>query len=316
MCKRKHRKNIYVSFLVMTIFLMCMLWFYMVSNVQKARSIDQWMYGITIDDTWYERVSVHEIVDAIKNMPVKPTVRVVMSLDRSPSTYETLFKELNQVAYVMASPVDSSDMSSYKDEESYLKRFKETYDVLSMYVDVWEIGNEINGIEWIQQDSKLIVNKVSQVSAFIKDKGAKSAVTLYYTDPSKEDMFDWMSKYFSDSWTLEIDYILISYYEDDNDGYKPDWNIVFSSLEAYFPSSKLGIGECGNTAIDASDDSKISRIRSYYSAQKYSESFVGGYFWWYWVEDCIPHTYNKLYEEINYGMQLQEIMLDEENKKR
>lgn len=316
MCKRKHRKNIYVSFLVMTIFLMCMLWFYMVSNVQKARSIDQWMYGITIDDTWYERVSVHEIVDAIKNMPVKPTVRVVMSFDRSPSTYATLFKELNQVAYVMASPVDSSDMSAYKDEASYLKRFKEAYGVLSKYVDVWEIGNEINGIEWIQQDSKLIVNKVSQVSAFIKDKGAKSAVTLYYTDPSKEDMFDWMSKYFSDSWTLEIDYILISYYEDDNDGYKPDWNIVFSSLEAYFPSSKLGIGECGNTAIDASDDSKISRIRSYYSAQKYSESFVGGYFWWYWVEDCIPHTYNKLYEEINYGMQLQEIMLDEENKKR
>lgn len=316
MCKRKHRKNIYVSFLVMTIFLICMLWFYMVSSVQKARSIDQWMYGITIDDAWYERVSVHEIVDAIKNMPVKPTVRVVMSFDRSPSTYTTLFKELNQVAYVMASPVDSSDMSAYKDEASYLKRFKEAYGVLSKYVDVWEIGNEINGIEWIQQESTLIVNKVLQVNSFIKDKGAKSAVTLYYTDPSKEDMFDWMSKYFSDSWTLEIDYILISYYEDDNDGYKPDWNLVFSSLEAYFPSSKLGIGECGNTAIDASDDSKISRIRSYYSAQKYSESFVGGYFWWYWVEDCIPHTYNKLYEEINYGMQLQEIMLDEENKKR
>ena len=44
-------------------------------------------------------------------------------------------------------------------------------------------------------------------------------------------MFEWVSEHFSDALKQNIDYILLSYYEDDNEGYKPEWKQVFSNLE-------------------------------------------------------------------------------------
>lgn len=260
---------------------------------------DKRIYGITVDDSWYESIDRSQVVDAIRNMPVKPTVRIVMSNTISPKEYKKLFMEISSEAYIMASPVDSYYMNSYKDKESYLKRFKESYDELSDYVDIWETGNEINGVEWIKQDPELIMDKVSEANQFIRSKGGKTAITLYYTDPDKEDMFEWVSEHFSDALKQNIDYILLSYYEDDNEGYKPEWKQVFSNLEKVFPDADLGIGECGNTSEDATIFSKSNMIRSYYTMESYSENFVGGYFWWNWVQDCVPHKNNKVYEEIN-----------------
>lgn len=263
---------------------------------------DEWIYGITVDDSWYESLDAGQVLDAIRGMPVKPTVRIVMSDEISPEKYKKLFMQINKVAYVMASPVDSYYMNLYKGEESYLKRFKDSYAALSDYVDIWEIGNEINGVEWIKQDPELIIGKVSKANAFIRSEGGKTALTLYYTDPDKEDMFEWISEYFSDELYREVDYILLSYYEDDNEGYKPKWEQVFSSLEKTFPGVKLGIGECGSISENSSVSDKIERARSYYTMESCSENFIGGYFWWSWIQDCVPHKDNRIYEAINECM--------------
>lgn len=260
------------------------------------------MYGITVDDSWYESLDTEQVLDAIRDMPVKPTVRIVMSNEIPPQKYRQLFMEINKEAYVMASPVDSYYMNSYKDREAYLRRFEESYDELSDYVDVWEIGDEVNGTEWIQQKPELIIDKVSAANEFIKTKGGRTAVTLYYTDPAHGDMFEWISEYFSDSLYRNVDYVLVSYYEDDNGGYKPEWEQVFLSLEKTFPGAKFGIGECGNTAKDATVSGKVDMARSYYTMKICSENFIGGYFWWNWVQDCVPHKNNRVYEEINRCM--------------
>ena len=60
----------------------------------------------------------------------------------------------------MATPVDSSEMITYKSVKSYEKRFSDSYKHLKDYVDIWEIGNEINGENWIGKDEQFIADKI------------------------------------------------------------------------------------------------------------------------------------------------------------
>ena len=184
----------------------------------------EWIYGITIDDSWYEDIEIEAVVDAIRDMPVKPTVRIVMSRDIDPSDYVDLFFRLHEVAYVMACPVDSSEIAHYRDPESYLKRFKDSYEALCEYTDIWEVGNEINGDSWILQDTALVTAKVRSVNVFLRGRGVKTALTLYYERPDRgEDMFSWIDENLDSNIDQNLDYVFISYYEDEyeNEGYDP-----------------------------------------------------------------------------------------------
>ena len=80
--------------------------------------IQKKLYGITIDDSWYDDVKIEDILDGIKNLPVKPVVRIVMSKDIKPKDYVSLFSKVHKVAYIMAQPVDSFEMNTYKNIES------------------------------------------------------------------------------------------------------------------------------------------------------------------------------------------------------
>ncbi len=260
------------------------------------------IYGLTIDDAWYDHIELKDILEGLANLEVRPMVRIVMSIEIEPEEYLNLFRSVNQYADIMACPVDSSEMNRFKDTESYLKRFKDSYEKLSAYVSIWEAGNEINGTEWIKQDEKLIVDKITSVVDFIKSKGRKIALTLYCTDSPRQDMIEWVKKYIPTKLAKSVDYCFVSYYEDDNGGYLPDWKSVFEELGEVFPTALLGIGECGNTAENATQESKINMAKRYYQMPKLHERFVGGYFWWNWVEDCIPYKDNAVYEAIKgYG---------------
>ncbi len=257
--------------------------------------------GITIDDSWYETVKLEAVVNALKNMKTKPTVRIVMSKDEPVSMYIPIFEKIGKVAYILACPVDSYDMKSYKTVYSYKKRFKTAYETLGKYTAMWEIGNEINGEDWLGKDPKLIADKVAAAYDFIKSKGGITVLTAYAFAPEmqKIEMIDWLKTYLPPRIKNNVDYLLVSYYEDDNEGFQPDWWKIFAVLENIFPNSKLGIGECGSTDENADEKTKLSMIRHYYGMPKYTKNFIGGYFWWYWVQDCVPHENNILWKEIN-----------------
>ena len=129
--------------------------------------IQEKLYGITIDDSWYDDTKIEDIIEGIKNLPVKPIVRIVMSKDIKPKDYVSLFKKIHKVAYIMAQPVDSFEMNTYKNVESYRKCFEDSYKYLKDYVDVWEIGNEVNGEEWIKESPKFTVKKIYSAYKFI-----------------------------------------------------------------------------------------------------------------------------------------------------
>lgn len=282
-----------------------------ISSPEENLFPENQIYGITIDDGWYESIQLSQIINAIQDMPVKPTVRIVMSRDIHPIQYLDMFKKVKEVAYVMATPVDSYDMIYYEDAQSYLKRFEESYGALSDYVDLWEIGNEVNGEGWLGDNVELIAEKIISVYEMLEEKQQKTVLTAYYTAPGmqKMEMETWLSNYIPKSVKSGLDYLFISYYEDDNEGYQPDWQGIFLSLEKEFPHSKLGIGECGSTNHLATLTEKVEKANHYYSMPQYNSQYVGGYFWWYWVEDCVPHERNSLYDAINSAIQSKQTLI-------
>lgn len=256
------------------------------------------LYGLTIDDSWEGTKRLADIVQALQRLPARPTVRIVLSKNRSPQSYRGLFKAIHRVADIMAQPVDSSSMQRYR-VERYQQRFAESYHHLSQYVTIWEIGNEINGQEWIKEDPRLTAAKVASAYRYIKDKRAAAALVPYYFPPggSTLSMKDWLQTYLPDDLRQGVDYVLVSYYDDDNDGYQPNWQQVFAELETLFPQAKLGIGECGTPSEHAPLARKLELFRHYYAMPRYTPRYVGGYFWWYWAHDGVPYKDNPLWEE-------------------
>jgi hypothetical protein len=110
-----------------------------------------------------------------------------------------------------------------------------------------------------------------------------------------------------------LDYVWISYYEDDCNNYQPNWQQVFDSLHTIFPYSKLGIGECGT--VDPAK--KQLYMQRYYKMNINTLNYVGGYFWWYFRQDCTPKT-KPLWAYLNTlmltrGTSFDETGIDEEN---
>lgn len=266
------------------------------------------LYGITVDDSWDETAAKKaQIIEAIKAMAVKPTVRIVMTDDRKASSYASLFKALHRVAYVMACPVDSDYMKKHTTIQSYVDRFADSYSTLSPYVDLWEIGNEINGEGWLGDNKQFVADKAYAAYNYISENGGRTVLTSYMFRPGDQSMTmgAWLKKYIPDDMKAGLDYLMVSYYEDDNGGYQPDWVKVFKEMQSIFPKSKLAIGECGNTAKGATTSSRIQMAKRYYTMPNPVKNYVGGYFWWNWVKDCVPHKGNSVWQEINTGMQKQ-----------
>jgi hypothetical protein len=239
------------------------------------------------------------------------------------------------LAFVMAELVDSDIESSTKcftalDETksvaAYLERTKKLYEKLGKYVDIWEIGNEVNG-DWFggsvignvknEQRRKIVVGQLKAAYDFLNtkkieiensnklqnkdDKFPRTAITFYFNgDGKKRNSYEnvndallrWIrgiGNHFMDknnkkiSFT-DLDYLLVSYYPDDN-FYEPngdvsdysiqinltpkDWVEIFDTIRTnYSSTTKFGLGEMGTqcyfpkkpASSNAQNDCKTLRI--------------------------------------------------------
>jgi len=82
-----------------------------------------------------------------------------------------------------------------------------------------------------------------------------------------------------------LDFVLISYYEEDCNGLKPDWQAVFQRLSTMFPASRIGFGEVGTTTTN-----KAEYLTRYYTMPITAPNYIGGHFWWYFRQDMVPST--------------------------
>lgn len=250
--------------------------------LQKARAQEK-IYGVTIDDI----SKIDYIVEALNSHSKKMTARIVFNEGVPAKSYLNTCEEIHTVSNIMGELLDSYAMKKYSVEE-YRQR---TYDYalsLGDYVDIWEIGNESNG-EWVG-DIDSVVMKLNIAVSIVKELKYKTALTLYcnpgcFVKPENE-MFTWINEHMDPVIKSKLDYVLVSYYEDDCSNNQPDWQTVFDSLHILFPESKLGIGECGTKYKSR----KADYINRYYSLNVTTPDFIGGYFWWYYREDCVPYT--------------------------
>jgi hypothetical protein len=83
-----------------------------------------------------------------------------------------------------------------------------------------------------------------------------------------------------------LDFILVSYYEDDCNNLKPNWPSVFDGVSTLFPNAQMAMGEIGTTR----SNKKQRMIQDYYGMAIDHPRFIGGYFWWYFRQDMTPQT--------------------------
>jgi hypothetical protein len=146
----------------------------------------------------------------------------------------------------------------------------------------------VNG-EWLGS-AEDVVAKIQGAYREVKARGKPAALTLYYNQDCWEskstEMFTWAAANVPSDMKAGLDYVWISYYEDDCNGFQPDWASVFQELAAIFPNSRIGIGECGTTV----ESSKAEVLQRTYSMEISNARFVGGFFWWYFSEDMVPRS--------------------------
>jgi len=250
------------------------------------------IYGITFDDPYKYK----QIVDSLTVIGRKVTARLVFDENMAAKEYVTPAREIHKVAFVMGELLDSLYVKTLSVDQ-YKARTTEYLKALNGSVDIWEIGNEANG-DWLGSG---IAVKFYESFKLVKAAKQKTALTLYYNstcipkDKSFE-MFAWAKKNIPADMKSGLDYVFISYYEDDCPGAKPNWPTVFRQLAGLFPNSKIGFGEVGTKAKNKKEDAKAVTARKteyinrYYSMKISEPNYVGGYFWWYGSQDFVPST--------------------------
>ncbi len=253
------------------------------------------LWAITIDDPW---THVGDIVDAIGSLAQPMTTRIVFDEWQPAADYDPNVRTIASVTAIQGELLDSYYVSAYSVKE-YLDRTNEYLDQLGDVVDIWEVGNEANG-EWLGSTSD-VVAKIYGAYLAVHARGGKTALTLYYNgaydngqptanncwEKPENHMMTWAKNNIPQDMKDGLDYVWVSYYEDDCLGIQPDWQAVFDELGSVFPNSLLGIGECGTTR----STSKAEYIYRYYrDLTVVHPRFVGGYFWWYGKEDFVPKT--------------------------
>src|SRR6266403_1469617 len=253
-----------------------------------------WLWGVTTDDATVQTASQ---VSAVAAFSKRVTIRAVFDppVGGSPAAtdYLSSVQALSAKADVMGLPVDSSAMSQFTTAD-ISARIAEYLAALGPYVRVWEIGNEVNG-NWLGQD---VITKVETMYDAAKAAGKLTALTLYYENPPTPgyEMISWVDQNIPPGHRMRsgLDYVLVSYYEDQNGGHQltqSELDTMFSALATRFPGAKLGFGECGwGGQIPSDNATRAALIQRFYGYRVPSvPRYIGGCFYWHFRQTMVPY---------------------------
>lgn len=280
------------------------------------------IHGVTVADDKDIRNDkyLNEVIQSIGNLISVPTVRLTYKLDGSDTdkgakaeTYLTATKAISKKAYILAEVLDSAYefCFSVADHEA---RWNDYVSALGDYVDIWEVGNEING-NWLDNSDpvptkgqtcpwkipittdKDVVKKMINAYHIVKKAGKTTALTLYY-EPNPACTTSMGPNYDPVAWATEnipadmkagLDYVLLSYYRDKCLNFKPDLVALFAQFHKIFPKSKLGMGEWGYS-VGRPDKAKLTELLNEgYSFHPDVPNWVGGVFFWEFGIEAVPY---------------------------
>lgn len=273
----------------------------------------QQICGITLDslDNNTDTNFVNNIKNSLRDLPKKPTVRIVFNPDNNsplvpnPGNFNNAVNSINSVSFVLGQVLDSwywdsSHVKGYN-HDNIIQRTRDflSNDTLNREVSIWELGNEING-EWLFNGNIGEVQRtVYDAVLLAKSFGKNTAITFFYNTinciaDSSFLMDNWISCFISryPQITSNLNYVFISYYYYTCQGVVPDWANLLNKIHNYFPNSKVGIGECG-WKEDNSFQTKLNIINSFYGMNVHvpflTTLYLRGNFYWTYMEDCVQN---------------------------
>jgi len=269
-----------------------------------VRPLPSPLFGVTVDSV----SDLGDIVAGAEALPDEPTTRIYFDVRKPASYYAAAVRALQPVSYVMGELLDSSD-SRRIGVAAYNKRVRSYLAAFGDEVDVWEIGNEVNG-DWTGRYPK-VEAKLTDAYNDVAVAGGRSALTLYYDvgcgdGPRELDPLAFSRQYVPASVRSGLSYVLLSYYEDECNGIRPSaatWTAYFEQLHTLYPDAQVGFGEIGmaEPATGATLAAARSLMGYYYGLQIPLPYYAGGYFWWYYDEDCLPVGTGPLWPSLQSG---------------
>ncbi|HEX7609813.1 MAG TPA: hypothetical protein VF380_03985 [Solirubrobacteraceae bacterium] len=252
------------------------------------------LYGITID-----RITRLPVTLAgLAALPRRPTTRVYFDAREPASYYAQALPQIHAVGGVLGELLDSSDEHSVS-VAAYGERVESYVRTLSASVDIWEIGNEVNG-NWTGP-YEAVAARIGEAYDIVHAAGGRTALTLYANNFGPENCGDGTSELtpaqFSSSYVparvaTGLDYVLLSYYPTQCGNREPSSAQVAQYLEelhAIYPNARLGIGEVGlPRPASKSAAAKAKQIMQWaYALAPGVPYYAGGYFWWYGAQDVL-----------------------------
>jgi hypothetical protein len=240
-------------------------------------------------------------VASLAHLPRRMTVRITFDPGMEPADYAPAVRAIGRVAAIMGQPVDSSEVAGYN-TAGYVARFRAYLGAFRHEVAIWEIGNEVNG-NWLGP-AATVSQDIEGAYAVVRRAGGRTALTLSYEPGCGDDMFTWAAKHIPAAMRDGLDYVLVSYYADDCDGYQPSdarWTAVFRRLRVLFPHAELGFGEVGTHPGDPLKI-KLATLARYYRLRVDVPGYIGGYFWWSYAEDMMPYADNVLWKALSLAI--------------
>jgi hypothetical protein len=273
-------------------------------TASETRPLPRPLYGVTVDEV----TNIRQIVAGLRHLPAMPATRIYFDVNEPANYYATAVRELWPVSYLMGELLDSSD-ETHISATAYRARVSSYLGAFANQIDLWEVGNEVNG-SWTGR-YPVVSAKLTEAYRQVTARHKRTALTLAYNagcgDAAGElSPLAFSRRYVPAAVRDGLDYVFLSYYEDDCHGSRPSaatWTAYFADLHALYPHALLGFGEIGmdNPVTVRTMAAARSLISYYYGLPIKLPYYVGGYFWWYYAEDCLPDTAKPLWRALRAG---------------
>jgi hypothetical protein len=292
-----------------------------------------------------------EVLTSLNNLTDRPTVRITLTLcgvgddgscsSPSPASAYTAamqtLKSQTRPPFLLGEVIDSSYQGCFTTTTAEA-RWNDYVSTLGAYVDLWEIGNEING-NWLDSadaggtsqiscpwttpsttDANVVTDMINAYN-IVKAAGKLTEMTLYYPgtgsncdSPAAFDPITWTEANVPLNMRNGMDYVLLSYYHQDCNGTDPSaaaWGTFFAQVQNLFPNAKIGFGEWGYSDKKLTGTKLDTLLSEGYTMDPYplpfSANWVSGVFFWEWADTAVPYssTSGSPWEEVNTDMQSQ-----------
>lgn len=299
-----------------------------------------------------------KVLTSLNNLTDQPSTRITFTLcgvgddgscssPAAASTYTTAIQTLKSQTrppFLLGEVLDSSYQGCFtptgspSGTQSAEARWNDYVSTLGSYVDVWEVGNEING-NWLDSqdagkggiscpwkvpsttDADVVTDMINAYN-IVKSAGKLAELTLYYPgtgsscdSPAAFDPITWTEAHVPMNMRNGMDYIFLSYYHQDctagTDPSASAWGTFFTQVQNLFPNAKIGFGEWGYSTKKLTGSALDTLLSEGYTMDPYplpfSQNWVSGVFFWEWADTAVPYnsTPGSVWEEVNADMQSQ-----------